>query len=226
MKKKEILTKELTEERLQWLKEERARILEKVKDPKISQRIAKKIVIKRYPLDHEMHEAFLSRDNITKKSAISFGLKIQRTDVWFMIFNNPKLSFSVPELIYWAIEADGDTNHWLSMFQKNPNPARERSLGADFSVLGKILQREDVLTYIGETSSWGLILLARRLKKKRVWIKIFSERDDVFDIVVAEKNLIVRLIFLITDIVLLPLSIVNFLKVDKWFKISENTKLK
>ena len=181
---------------------------------------AQKATLKRFFHDPDIHEVFLNRPDITKSVGVFFCRKVKNPHNWFLLFNHKVLKFSVPEMLYWSIIADKRYNCYSNI--ANTSEIISRFI-CDFSILTKILEKEEVLEFVKKESIVKLLLLKIKLNKERLNDFIGQYRKDIWD---DPKQIIpVRLFsFLMIVITYLPLSVLLRLHIDVYLQILINKK--
>lgn len=218
--------KEKEEERMQKLKQKRAAIYEMIGNPKrMSLKRAKRTILKNFPHDPQIYQRFFLRPDLTKRIGRSLCLELKDANNWFLLFKNPNIKFSIPELLFWAIKADDYANHWGMAMIGFPNEERKKHL-SNFSILDKILEREDVKNFFETAPFFELMVTASKLHyQKDVW-KIIQKKISVTEI---DENIFpVNIIFTLIKIaVVIPISLFSIflsLGIDVYLTKYQNTK--
>lgn len=208
----------------QNLFKKRLKILDRIKDPeRMSVNRARKTILNRFEFDPEMHLAFMQRPDLTKKEGLTFCKKTKwNPRNWFLLFENQNLNFSVPEMLFWSIIADGNYNQYAQIFKKYPNKERDKNL-SDFSILTRVLEKKEFIYYVVNASSLELLLLKIKLNNEKVTQAIEKERKSIWD---DTKNILpVRFLsFFIVVITYIPLRILLSPKIDLYLQMYINKK--
>ena len=230
-KEQRILTteqkrKDKEDERMSKLKKKRIAIYERIGSPeRMSLKRAKRTILKRFPHDPQIYQRVFLRPDLTKRIGRSLCLELKDANNWFLLFKNPNIKFSIPELLFWAIKADNYANHWGMAMINFPNENRKNHL-SNFSILEKVLEREDVKNFFETASIFQLMVTASKLHyQKDVW-KIILKKRTVIDLdeTIFPINI---LLFLIKVAALIPISFLSIflsLGIDVYLKKYQNTK--
>lgn len=212
----------MNDKKREQLYKKRLSIQERIGNPeRMSLKRAEKVVLKRFFHDPTIHQIFIERPDITKSVGIDFCKKVKNPRNWFLLFDHKVLKFSVPEMFYWAILADKKYNSY-SQIAKASEGAMTRSL-SDFSILTKILVRQDVVDFVKKESIVKLLLLKIKLNNERLARFIGQYRKDIWD----DPRKIIPLRFfslLMTIVAYLPLSILLRLHIDVYIQVILNKK--
>lgn len=217
-----VIYSDMKEKIQERLYKKRLSIQARIGDPeRMTLKRAKKATLKRFFHDPLMHQVFLDRPDMTKAVGVSFCRKVKNPRNWFLLFDHKVLKFSVPEMFYWAILADKKYNSY-SQIAKASEGAMTRSL-SDFSILTKILVRQDVVDFVKKESIVKLLLLKIKLNNERLARFIGQYRKDIWD----DPRKIIPLRFfslLMTIVAYLPLSILLRLHIDVYIQVILNKK--
>lgn len=222
--------KEKEDERMQKLKMKRAAIFERIGDPeRMSLKRAKRAILANFRHDPQIYQRFFLRPDLTKRIGRSLCLELKDANNWFLLFKNPNIKFSIPELLFWAIKADSYANLWGMVIIGLPNEERKKHL--NFSILEKVLEREDVKNFFETASFFQLIVTASKLHyQKNVW-KIILKKITLIDVDEIDKTITifpVNILFsLIKVAALIPISLFSIflsLGIDVYLRKYQNTK--
>lgn len=176
LRKRKGLEEQTEESRMIQMKKQREFLVKKISDPKTPHKVARKIILKNFPHDTQVYQMFFQRSNLTKGAGLSFCLEIKDPNNWFLLFRNPNVKFSIPELLFWAIRADEYANLWRVISTNCPSEYRDKHL-SDFSILTNVLKREDVKYFFENSSIFNLVITGWRLRNRKVW-DIIEEKEE------------------------------------------------
>lgn len=190
------------------------------KPERMSLKKAKGVVLKRFFHDPIIHEVFLKRLDMTKAVGVSFCMEVKNPRNWFLLFNHLKMNFTVSEMLYWSIMADKKYNNYSQMISVSETA---RELFCDFSILTKVLEREDVLKFVKEESIIKLLLIKIKLNDDRLSSFIEKYRKDIWDD--PEKIIPLRFFSLLMHVIAyIPLSILLRFHLDVYLQVLLNKK--
>lgn len=200
--------KKISEKKRQSFIKKRDSILERIRDPKrMSLKRAKKAILRNFRYDPQIYQIFFFRSDLKKRLGIALCLELKDPNNWFLLFKNPNVKFSVPELLFWAIKADNYANIWGVMLN-NPSSEERGKYFSDFSILNKVLERKDVKEFLDNASFFTLMVTASKLNfEEKVW-KIIIKKIKKFNR--EEKKILFPvnvLYFLIRFATLVPITL-------------------
>ncbi len=204
------------------LYKKRLSIQERIGNPeRMSLKRAERAVLKRFFYDPIIHQVFIERPDMNKSVGIDFCKKVKNPRNWFLLFDHKILKFAVPEMLYWSVVADKRYNSYSQLVKvSNGDVAKNLS---DFSILTKILQREDVVEFVKKESIIKLLLLKIKLDNKKLEEFIGKYRKDIWED--PEKLIPIRFIsFLMISITYIPLFILLRLHLDVYLQVILNKK--
>lgn len=177
--------KKISAKKLRSFITKRDAILDRIGDPeRMTLGRAAKAIKRNFRYDPQIYQLFFLRPDLKKRAGLALCLELKDPNNWFLLFKNPNVKFSVPELLFWAIKADNYANIWGVMLN-NPSSEERKKYFSDFSILNKILEREDVKEFWDTATFFSLMVTASKLNfEEKVWgiiiekIKLFNHEEE------------------------------------------------
>jgi len=187
---------------------------------RMSLKRAKRTTLKRFFYDPVMHQVFLNRPDMTKSVGVAFCKRVKNPRNWFLLFNHKILKFSVPEMLYWSILADRRYNCYSNIAKASETIATSF---CDLSILTRVLEREDILSFVKKESIIKLLILKIKLDDEKLNDFIGQYRKDIWD---DPKQIIPVRFFslLMVAIAYIPLKILLRFHLDMHLQVLLNKK--